>query len=215
MGMKAPVTGSGDRAWENPPAGSYLGACNGVYMLGTQPGYNGGDASLQVMLSFQLFKRKGPVKDSGDRIFEMSRIMNFTANIKSTLIDYAGAMRGIPYTEEELAKLQLEGGFDAETLVGLSCKLNVVHEKKGEGVKAKIKSVAPLDPEDDVAPKVDGDEIYWDWNISKQCPKRIEYFWKRAVENPDADRSGTANGKPANPSDVDKDTVYDEQDAPF
>lgn len=214
MGMKAPVTGSGDRSWENPPVGSYLGACNGVYMLGTQPGYNGQDPSLQVMLSFQLFKRKGPVKDSGERIFEMSRIMNFTANVKSTLIDYAGAMRGQPYTEEELAVVQKDGGFDAETLVGLSCKLNVIHEKKGETTKAKIKSVAPLDPEDDVAPQVDGDEIYWDWTIGNQCPKRIEYFWKRATENPDREIAAASNGS-ANPSDVSKDVVYDENDIPF
>lgn len=186
MGMKAPVTGKGDYTREMPPAGNYLAVCNGVYMLGTQPGYNGGDAKLQVMLSFELHKRRGPVLDSQGRIFEASAIMNFAANEKSTLMDYAGALRGQAYTEDELKRMKEDGGFDAETLLGLACRLEIEHKPKADGtLKDKIKSVSRLDPDDDQAPKSYGDEVYWDWTVGRECPKRIAYFWDRAAENPE------------------------------
>lgn len=188
MGMKAPVTGSGDgQPRELPLAGNYLAVCNGVYMLGTQPGYQGGPANMQVMLSFELHKRRGPVRDSQGRVFEASKIMNVTANIKSTLTAYAGALRGQDYTESDLQQIQKDGGLDVEDVLGRACRLTLVHETKNDKTKDKIKGIAPLDPEDDVAPKIDGDEIYWDWTLGIECPKRIAYFWNRAQENPDGE----------------------------
>lgn len=195
MGMKAPVTGSGDGPpRELPPAGNYLAVCNGVYMLGTQPGYNNGPPNLQVMLSFELHKRKGPARDSQGRVFEASKIMNVTANIKSTLTAYAGALRGRDYSESELIQIQKEGGLDVEVCLGKACRLTLVHETKGDKTKDKIKSLAPLDPEDDEAPRIEGDEIYWDWTLGVECPKRIAYFWNRASENPDGEGGGELVG---------------------
>lgn len=216
MGMKAPVTGNGDGPpREIPPAGTYLAVCNGVYMLGSQPGYQGGDANLQVMLTFQLHKRKGPVKDSQDRIMEASKIMNLTANIKSTLTDYAGALRGHPYDEDELGQLKEAGGLDPEELLGQPCRLTLIHEAKADkSIRDKIKTVAPLDVEDDTAPTVEGDEIYWDWTLGIECPKRIAWFWKRAQENPDREGEpvGAASAK-SKPSDVEP--YIDAGDIPF
>jgi len=205
MGMKAPVTGSGDGTpRELPPPGNYLAVCNGVYMLGTQPGYQNNPAKPQLMLSFQLHKRKGPATDSQGRVFEASAIMNFTANVKSTLIDYAGSLRGREYTEAELELIQRDGGLDCEDLIGLGCRLVIKHKKKLDGSdKEVIDSVARLDPEDDVCPKIDGDETYWDWTLGVECPKRIAYFWNRAPENPDRTDDGSYSAPvQSNPSAV-------------
>jgi hypothetical protein len=140
---------------------------------------------MQVMLSFELHKRKGPVKDSQNRVMETSAIMNHTANIKSTLVEYAGALRGQSYTEEELDKLREEGGLDPEDLLGLPCRLEIEHVKKQDGTtKDKIKTISRLDPEDDKAPNPETDEVYWDWTKDEECPRRIAFFWERAAENP-------------------------------
>lgn len=186
MGLKAPVTGNGEaNPRELPPEGNYLALCNGVYMLGTQPGYQGGEARQQVMLSFELHKRKGPAKDSQGRVLETNAIMNHTANIKSTLIEYAGALRGRSFTEEELEQLKDEGGFDSENLLSLPCRLEIEHAKKPNGdTKDKIKTISKLDPEDDTPPKPETDHVYWDWTKPGDPPKRIGYFWDRAPENP-------------------------------
>ncbi len=199
MGMKAPVTGGADGApREIPPEGNYLAVCNGVYMLGTQPGYQGGDPHLQLLLSFELHKRKGPVRDSQERVFTADTIMNFTFNIKSTLVKYAGALRGKAYEEDEMEAIKAAGGFDAETLLGLPCRLAIKHEKSGEKIRDKIESVSRLDPDDDKAPVGETDEVYWDWTLGEDCPKRIAYFWARALENPERKVETPAN-KPSGP----------------
>lgn len=191
MGFKAPVTGGGGER-EMVPAGSYLGICNGVYLLGTQPGFNGESPKQQVMLSFELHKRRGPAKDSAGRIMEASAIMSFTANIKSTLIEkFAGPLRGKPYTEGELEAVKKQGGFDVESLLGLPCKLEVVHTPNMAGkVKDKIKTVSAIDKEDDVVPEMETSTTYWDWTLDVECPKRIAWFWDKALENPA--RTGTS-----------------------
>ena len=197
MGMKAPVTGTDGPPREIPPEGNYLAVCNGVYLLGTQPGYQGGDPHLQVLLSFELHKRKGPVRDSQERVFTADAIMNFTFNVKSTLTAYAGALRGRAYEEEELEAIKTAGGFDAESLLGKSCRLAIKHDKKGDKVRDKIESVSRLDPDDDKAPVGETDEIYWDWTMDDVCPKRITYFWDRAAENP-SKKAEPAAAKAAN-----------------
>ena len=198
MGMRAPVTGNGDyKERELPPAGNYLAVCNGVYMLGTQPGYEGQDAKMQVMLSFELHKRKGPARDSENRVMEATRIMSFTTNIKSTLVEYAGALRGQPYSEDEVKGLARTGGIDPEDFLGKPCSLTIVHKKNLKGVvKDQIKSISSIDPEDDVPPTPETDEVYWDWTMGAECPRRIEYFWKRAAENPNKEYDADAYSQP-------------------
>ncbi len=213
MGMKAPVTGGADGApREIPPEGNYLAVCNGVYMLGTQPGYQGGDPHLQLLLSFELHKRKGPARDSQERIFTSDAIVNFTFNIKSTLTAYAGALRGKAYEEEELEAIKTTGGFDAETLLGQSCRLVVKHARKQDGsIRDKIESVSRLDPDDDKAPVGETDEVYWDWTVPGDVPKRIAYFWDRAQENPS--KKAEAAAKPANGPVIT--SPVDDPDCPF
>jgi hypothetical protein len=185
MGLKAPVTGTETR--EIPPEGNYLAVCNGVYMLGTQPGFNDGDPHVQVMLTFELHKRRGPVIDSAGKPMETSAIMNHVFSIKSTLCQYAGALRGKDYTEGELKVIKKDGGFDPETLLGLSCRLSITHKKTGDKTRDKVDSVSRLDPEDDKPPISRTDQTYWDWTVGRECPRRIAYFWERAQENPDLD----------------------------
>jgi len=193
MGMKAPVTGGADGPpREIPPPGKYLGVCNGVYMLGTQPGYQGGEPKQQVLVSFELHKRKGPAKDGQGRPYEVGSICSFTANVKSKLIELAGALINHTYTEEDLEEIRSGGGFDAEPLLGKVCWIDLVHEKKADGTpRDKIKSATPIDPDDEAElaqaaiDNTETDHVYWDWTTGKEVPKRIGYFWERAAENPD------------------------------
>ncbi len=204
MGMKAPI--GGNQEYEQPPPGNYLGRCNGVYLLGTQPGYQGGDPQSQIMLTFELHKRKGPCLTNGgkgDFILEASRIMSLWASPKSILIEFAGAMRGEPYTEDELKGLEKSGGFDPEPLLGQCCRLALEDKTTNGKTKTIIKSVSALDSEDDKAPKAFGDEVYWDWTLGVECPKRIAYFWERAAENPDSKEAPqTSTKKPYKPAPV-------------
>jgi hypothetical protein len=190
MGMKAPVTGNGEGR-EVTPAGKYMGVCNAVFLLGTQPGYQGGTPRQQIMLGFELHKRKGPALNAAGLQYEASAIMTFTANVKSKLIEFAGALEGKPFTEEDLELIKGQGGFDPEGLLGKCCWVDVIAEKKPDGtLRDKIKGVSALDPDDDQAPEPLTDEQYWDWTQGVECPKRIAYFWDRALENPD--RKGEA-----------------------
>lgn len=214
MGMKAPVTQKMDgAAFEIPAAGKYLGACNGVYMLGTQPGYNGGPAKQQILFTFELHKRRGPAKDSVGRSLEASIICNFTANVNSKLIELAGALENRQYAEEDLLDVKQRGGFDAELLLDKVCWLDLEHEKKANGdTRVVVNSFSKLDPEDDagLAEQVDEnretDSIYWDWTLGSEVPRRINYWWATAAENPNkqaemASIAGSADVAPTGATD--------------
>ena len=200
MGMKAPVTGGGE-AREVAPAGKYLGICNAVYMLGTQPAFDASQTpKQQVMLGFELHKRKGPALNSAGHPYEVNAIMTNTMNIKSTLVKYASALEGKPYTEEDLEHLKKQGGFDVEDLLGKACWIDVVNNKKPDGtIRDKVSNVSALDPEDDQAPEGLTETAYWDWTMNVECPKRIAYFWDKAAENPNrkAEAPGAAVPIPA------------------
>jgi hypothetical protein len=137
------------------------------------------------MLSFELHKRKGPVRDTQGRVFTADAIMGNTFNIKSTLCKYASAMRGQAYTEKDLEQIKEDGGFDPESMLGGFCRLTIKHEQNKDGkTREKIDSISRLDPEDDKPPVGELDEVYWDWTQGTDVPKRIDYFWQRAAENP-------------------------------
>lgn len=187
--MRAPVTGGdGGPPRELPPPGKYIGVCNGVYMLGTQPGYQGGDPKPQVMLTFELHKRRGPALDGAGRPLEASKIETFSFNPKANLVEIAGKLRGQSYAEEELAAIKALGGFDVESLLGQACWLEIEHRRKADGSTGdKISSFSSLDPEDDTPPSPVTDHVYWDWTTGSECPRRIAWFWARARENPAAE----------------------------
>lgn len=203
MGMKAKVTGGDGTPREIPPPGKYLGLCNGVYMLGTQPGYQGGKPKPQVLISFELHKRKGAVRDTQGQVYETGVICSFTCNVNSKLMEIAGALLDHTFTEEDLEKIQSGGGFDAEPLIGRVCWMDLIHEKKADGSpRDKIKTVSPLDGEDDngladiVINNAETDHVYWDWTLGQEAPKRIKYFWDRAFENPDRESDPAKSSLP-------------------
>jgi hypothetical protein len=219
MGMKAAVTKKGEGAgFEIPPAGKYLGICNGVYVLGTQPGYQGGAAKQQVLFTFELHKRKGPAKDSAGRAFDASLTCTFTANTNSKMIELAGALEGRQYTDEDLAEVKEAGGFDPEALLDKVCWLDIQRGKKQNGdPKAVINTFSALDPTDDegLAEQAnenrETDSVYWDWTLGTEAPRRINYWWVQAAENPKnegqyATVAGAANVRP---------TPEDDADLPF
>jgi hypothetical protein len=149
----------------------------------------GGPPKMQVMLAFELHKRRGPALDSQGNVLTANAILNFICHIGSMLIDFAGCLRGEPYDERELDDLEKAGGLDVEELLGRACRLEIVHEKRSDGrIKDKIRSVSRLDPDDDKEPEPHTDLVYWDWTLGTDPPKRISYFWDRAQENPSAKR---------------------------
>lgn len=200
------MTGSGEK-FEKPAPGTYTGVCNGVYNAGKQEGYQGGKPVQKLLLTFELHKRKGPARDSGGRIFECSTTVSNTANIKSSLIDkFASAMRGRAYTEAELKEIAKAGGFDPESLLGLSCKITLALGTSGNPY---VDVVAALDPEDDQIPEMETDTCYWDYTMDGEVPKRVAWLWAKSLDNPAREGQAALVGV-ANP------TKYQvAEDAPF
>lgn len=186
MGMRAPVTGGGD--FEQAPEGKYLAVCNGIYMIGTQPGFNGADPKSQLLLNVELHKRSRPAMGAKGHILESSNIITNSFNEKSNLLIYAEAFLNTKFAEADLQRIKKEGGFDPETLLGKCAWIDLGRKESG---KDKWKSVSRLDPEDDKAPTPETDLIYWDWTLGTDVPKRVEYFWNNAREN----KGGNFNAK--------------------
>lgn len=223
MGMKAPVTKKGEGAgFELTPAGKYLGVCNGVYMLGTQPGYQGGPAKQQVLFTFELHKRKGPAKGASGYPFDASITCTFTANVNSKMIELAGALENRQYTDEDLAEVKDLGGFDPETLLDKVCWLDIQHKKNLKGdTKAVVNTFSALDRDDDagLAEQVnenrETDSVYWDWTLGTEAPRRIGYWWEQADENPKNAGRLVEAAASANPSKVLPNGDTENPDCPF
>lgn len=182
MGLRAPVSGVDGGAYEVPAAGSYIGRCVTVAAVGLQPGYQGAAAKQQIVIEYELHKRKGPAVDSQGRIHKVAKIVTLSANIDANLVAIAGAMRGKKYSEDELRGIKAEGGLDIEHLLGGVARVQVEHNNG----KAKVGAITPVDPEEDTIPSAVSDEIYWDPTLGSECPKGlVTYMWTKALDNPE------------------------------
>ncbi len=206
MGMRAPVTGGAD--FEKPQPGTYTGVCNGVYVCGKQEGYQGGRPQQKVLLTFELHKRRGPAVDKRGNIFECSTTVTNVTNVKSALINrFAGPMRGNAYTDAEIKAMAAAGGYDPENLLGQPIKIVLAAGKTGAPF---IQSTAPLDPEEDEVPEQVTSDVYWDYAMAGEVPRRCAWLWAKSLDNP------ARTGQAANVGAVAAPEAYETpEDSPF
>lgn len=176
MGLKVNGSGSGE-ARELVPAGGYLGVICGVYDIGTQAGGQYGP-KRQIVVTWELHNKKGVVKDKAGEPVTISKFYTLSFNEKATLRKDVEAMTGTPVSESDAL-----AGFDIENLLGMQCRLRVVHyEKKDKSKGDKIGTLMPLD-EDDPKPEAVSDSVYFEITPEVIAAKAVPDYVPKWVAN--------------------------------
>lgn len=123
------------------PAGNHVAVCVSLIDIGMQHGeYQGKETHReQIIIGWELSDEMMPAEPGQQpEPFTVSEFFTNSLSEKSKLRPMLESWRGRPFTEDELA------GFDLSTIVGKPCMVNVVHEQKKNGVRAKVSGVTPL-----------------------------------------------------------------------
>lgn len=147
MPLKVQQTGT---QREPVPAGNYFAVCIGVYDIGTQPSGNPQYPDrAQVVLQFELHKKKGVCRDKEGRALLMSAFMaqsfgKSNSGVKSKLRQCVEGITGKTFSDEEAKE-----GYPLDELVGVGCRIKVAHETTdGGGTRDFIETFMPLDEDD-------------------------------------------------------------------
>lgn len=129
--------------FEIVPSGNYVGICNAVIDLGTQPGSGMYPQSRQqVYIRFELPTERIKYQKNGkDMEGPMSMGTTLTASMseKANLRKLIESWFGKKFPSDEAA-----ADFDVKQLLGKRCLLNVTHTEKGQKVYANIGTATPL-----------------------------------------------------------------------
>lgn len=130
----------GESSFAPPPAGTHPAACYRVIDLGTQETNYQGQAkkSHRLMVTWELFSEE---RMTDGRPFSLSKTYTWSMHEKSTLRKDLESWRGRSFTD---ADFDAHDGFRIEKLLGVPCLLTVIHETKGDDVRATIKAVSKL-----------------------------------------------------------------------
>lgn len=183
MGLKAKDTGGGEPR-ELVPAGNYLGRVCGVYDIGTQAGgmY---DPKHQIVVTWELHKRKGPARNGKGEVLTISKFYTLSFHEKATLRKDVEALLGQSFDDGT--------EFDVESLLGMSCRLQVVHTKKQNGdPRDAIGALMPLD-DDDSVPKPELDDVYFEIRPDHAIPDNVPKWVRKKVEE-SVEYGGKSNG---------------------
>lgn len=205
--MPITATAGNGKTSELAPDGNHVAACVGVIDLGTQTyEYNGSSISnRKVLLQWELVNEAM----TDGRPFMVSAEFTLSLHEKSKLRPFLENWRGRPFTAEELA------GFNLESLAGMGCMLNVVHEtsKKGKAF-ANVKSASRL-PKGMPPPDISSDVLTY--SIADPIPEGIAEWIagkiaaseeKKAAAHADRVLGDVPIGTPSTPS-------PDADDCPF
>jgi len=190
MGTKVSNTGNGD--FTPAPAGLHRAVCISYVDIGTHESEYNGQKKIQnkVMLTWELpdetIEINGEVKPRVVSKF-YTKSLHEKANLRHDLASW----RSREFTEEELK------GFDLDNILGKACQVNIIHEKKQAGVRAKVSAVLPLSkgmikPEPSIEPwRYDIEED--GYNFPSQLSDKMKELIRKSFE-----MSGT-NDLPGNP----------------
>jgi hypothetical protein len=178
MGMRAT---NDAKPRELIPAKTYFGIICGIFDLGTQSGGNYG-AKHQVFIQWELHTKKGPARDSEQRVLRIGSFYTLSFAGKANLRADVEAMLNRSFSEEEAKE-----GYDVEELLGMACRLQVKHGAKADGTpRDEIGSITALD-EDDDAPTAELDHVYFEieganCEIPRDVPEWIAGYVKKSPE---------------------------------
>jgi hypothetical protein len=132
--LKTPAS-SGDGEFELVPAGVYLARCFKMIDLGTQDTMYLGKPSgkkRKIQLYWELLQDEegNPVfMEDGERVFSISKEYTWSLGKNANLLADLNSWRGVDLTKEEAAD------FEISKLLGVCCKLQVMHKKSKDGQK--------------------------------------------------------------------------------
>lgn len=141
--------------FELVPADTHVATCYRLVDLGTQLVNSYGKSKQQhkIMLSWELPNAR--MQDG--RPFTMHQRYTLSSNEKSTLRKHLESWRGLPFSDEEF------GTFDIGKLLGKTCLMGVVHEKKDGTVYENISFIGRLPRGMEVPPLVN-EKVYFSLN---------------------------------------------------
>jgi len=126
-----PIIAKGDGNFTPAPAGLHQAVCVDVVDLGIKETKWGDKHKVQIRWQIDKVNEKG-------KSFLVVQNYTLSLNEKAGLRKHLDAWRGKKFTKEELE------GFDLESLIGVNCQLQVVHNEYDGKVFANVQAVVPL-----------------------------------------------------------------------
>lgn len=133
MAIIAKTSGSGNFA--PAPNGAHSAVCVDVVDLGVLEVSYGGKNKKQHKIRI-VWQIEEVMADN--RPYIVQKRYTLSLHEKATLRKDLESWRGKQFTQEELE------GFDVEVLIGVTCLLNVIQEKKGNDTYANVASIMRL-----------------------------------------------------------------------
>jgi len=186
------------------PAGTHQGVFVWVVDLGTQYSEYYDKESQKIILTVEIPSER-IIIDGKEMPRVLSRTYTNSLHEKAVLRQDLEAVRGIAFTDEQLA------GFDVKNVIGANCLVTVVHaERDGKtyanikGMAALMKGMAKLEPE---TPTIVYDIDEDGSNISQDLPDWIKNMIKKSKEfkkmvAPPDDANGNSDYDPNHPDDI-------------
>ena len=140
---------SGQKQYEQPPAGSHLARCVSIVDLGSQlhTYQDKQEMSRDVRITFELpsllMEGKFDPKDKG-RAHGVSRTVKMSLHPKATLRKLLEGWRGKKFASKE----EIDA-FDPKKLIGHPARLTLVED----GDYVNLESISPINPKTDKVPK--------------------------------------------------------------
>lgn len=202
MGRQIPVTDAPPRELIKP--GSYRGHVCGVYHIGTQDSPYG--AKEQLILEFEVHKRKGPLKNQRGEVFTVVKFYDLYMSPKAKLRKDSEALLN--------RELKTDETIDTESLLGCDCRLAIKNGKNNQGqARNEIDSISPPDDEDDAIVS-EANEVYYEPDPSKPISDDVPKWLHKFILQSHEMRGGQKSGSSLPPSNG-HEAVDESDDAPF
>jgi len=122
------------KSFQGPADGTYIAVLRGVWDVGIQAGYEGGEPVQKVVAAFELEVRRA----DGLR-HEVSEAYTLSTNEKSKLRPLIEALLGRTLSNEEITT-----GVDIETLIGRCALVQAKSQERNGGKYPRIAGAIPL-----------------------------------------------------------------------
>jgi hypothetical protein len=188
-------------------AGIHGAVCVGMVHIGhiNNPVYEKNEDKLAVL--WAMPDQRIEIEKDGEKVEAprfISRIFTKSLHKKSSLRPFLELWRGSEYTQGELEK-----GVDLSKIIGVSCKLQIMHKTKEDRTYANIASIQPD------SGKVDYDEvdpIYFSWEDEyKGVPENVPKWMKGMIEDSSEYGDMVANEMADNTPDIPDEPPWEEE----
>ena len=113
---------------------------------------------------YWAFELLGQQMTTDERPFKVGRMLNISMHPESTMRQCLEQWRGRTFSSEDIANMH--GSFDIELLLGKPCRVNVMHEQRGDGAdKHFAPRISAIMPGDESFPALESDPVFFDWDM--------------------------------------------------